>query len=59
MKNLSNQLDKFLDEDGNFVDSENNESGVKVIKKFDGLQEKKIIRKKVLLEDGRELLREG
>ncbi len=56
MSNMGNKLDKFLG-------TENNEevcdlNGVCYIKTKDGLIEKTLIEKKLVLEDGRELLRE-
>ena len=60
MKNYINKLDDFLDneelEDG--VEVCDPKTGICYIKSKDGLIERKVIEKKLVVEDGRELLTE-
>jgi hypothetical protein len=57
--NINKNLDKFLNNQSNIGDEIcDMQSGTCYIKTADGLIERKIIEKKLVLEDGRELLRE-
>lgn len=60
MNNINNGLDKFLGKQNNTQLGEEvcDLNGVCYIKTKDGLIEKTLIEKKLVLEDGRELLRE-
>jgi len=60
MNNINNGLDKFLGKQNNAQLGEEvcDLNGVCYIKTKDGLIEKTLIEKKLVLEDGRELLRE-
>lgn len=57
MNNSNNNFEKFLNDniDENFTE---NDSNFEKIKNKDGLIEKKLINKKLIIEDGRELLKE-
>jgi hypothetical protein len=59
MNNLDKKIDNFLNKDQN-VGQEicDTQTGICYIKTSDGLIERKIIERKLVLEDGRELLRE-
>jgi hypothetical protein len=59
MDNINNNIANFLGNDANVGEEVCDlKSGVCYIKTADGLIERKIIEKKLVLEDGRELLRE-
>jgi len=59
MANKNNKIDEFLNEDpANGEEVCDLKSGICYIKTPDGLIERKIIEKKLVIEDGRELLRE-
>jgi hypothetical protein len=58
MNNLKTKISNFLDETDNQNVEITNNNNVQEIKVKDGLIERTIIEKKLVLEDGRELLRE-
>lgn len=57
MNNLDKKLDTFLDKEQS-TEVCDTQTGICYIKTPDGLIERKIIERKLVLEDGRELLRE-
>lgn len=59
MNNLNKKIDDFLNEEPNVGEEVCDlKTGICYIKTSDGLIERKLIEKKLVLEDGRELLRE-
>lgn len=58
MENLNKNIEAFLDNNTEGQEVCDMHTGICYIKKADGLLERKVIERKLMMEDGRELLRE-